>query len=258
VTRCFSLLGIPYTIIRATQFLEFLGGIAWRSAIWCPALGRTAVLNGVSLTATPGCTLAVLGRNGAGKTTLFATLMGLTTLRGGMIRMGGRAVDALPTHRRARLGLGYVSQKREIFSSLTVIENLAVAALPRGWPLDRVFALFPLLAECRRTTGNRLSGGEQQMLAIARAVVGGPKILLLDEPLEGLAPIVVENLFAALLAIRDNAGVTARQPSCGRTKRCNTDCWRSAKRDGRLAHPRAQNRLGANGSCDRTIRPSLS
>jgi branched-chain amino acid transport system ATP-binding protein len=139
---------------------------------------------------------------------LFATLMGLTTLHGGMIRMGGKAIDALPTHRRARLGLGYVSQEREIFSSLTVMENLAVATLPGGWPPDRVFALFPLLAERRRTTGNRLSGGEQQMLAIARALVGGPKILLLDEPLEGLAPIVVENLFAELLSIRDRAGVT--------------------------------------------------
>jgi len=164
--------------------------------------GRTVVLNGVSLTATPGSTLAILGRNGAGKTTLFATLMGLTIL------MGGRAIDALPTHRRARLGLGYVSQEREIFSSLTVMENLAVAALSGGWPPDRVFALFPLLAERRRSTGNRLSGGEQQMLAIARALVGGPKILLLDEPLGGLAPIVIENLFEALLAIRDNAGVT--------------------------------------------------
>jgi len=101
-----------------------------------------------------------------------------------------------------------VSQEREIFSSLTVMENLAVAALPRGWSPDRIFALFPLLAERCRTTGNRLSGGEQQMLAIARALVGGPKILLLDEPLEGLAPIVVENLFATLLAIRDSAGVT--------------------------------------------------
>jgi branched-chain amino acid transport system ATP-binding protein len=170
--------------------------------------GRTVVLNGLSLMATPGSTLAVLGRNGAGKTTLLATLMGLTTVHGGTIRMGGMAIDALPTHLRARLGLGYVSQEREIFSSLSVIENLAVAALPGGWAPERVLALFPLLAERRRTTGNRLSGGEQQMLAIARALVGGPKILLLDEPLEGLAPIVVEKLFAALLEIRDSAGVT--------------------------------------------------
>jgi branched-chain amino acid transport system ATP-binding protein len=243
------------------------------------------VLNGVSLTATPGSTLAVLGRNGAGKTTLFATLMGLTTFHGGMIRMGGRAIDALPTHRRARLGLGYVSQEREIFSWLTVMENLAVSALPGGWPPDRVFGLFPLLAERRRTTGNRLSGGEQQMLAIARALLGGPKILLLDEPLEGLAPIVVENLFAALLAIRNNAGVTidprrAEGRSCvgfcrgcsrarthrvprqdsrvaGRMKRCNTGCWRSANCEGRGSPKGPKTDLaafGANGSCDRTIR----
>jgi branched-chain amino acid transport system ATP-binding protein len=170
--------------------------------------GRGVVLNGVSLTAAQGGTLAVLGRNGAGKTTLLATLMGLATLHGGTIRIGGSSIEGLPTHRRARRGLGYVAQEREIFPSLSVAENLAVAALPGGWPADRVFALFPLLAERRRTTGNRLSGGEQQMLAIGRALAGGPKILLLDEPLEGLAPIVVEDLFAALLAIRDGAGVT--------------------------------------------------
>ena len=170
--------------------------------------GQTVVLDGVQLRAEAGSTLAVLGRNGDVKTTLLATLMGLTTLHRGTIRLGGVPIEALPTHRRARLGLGYVPQEREIFSSLTVGENLAVAALPGGWPAERVFALFPQLAERRRTTGNRLSGGEQQMLAIARALVGGPKILLLDEPLEGLAPIVVENLFAALLAIRDSAGVT--------------------------------------------------
>jgi branched-chain amino acid transport system ATP-binding protein len=170
--------------------------------------GGTVVLDGVSLSAEPGKTLALLGRNGAGKTTLLATLMGLTSLHGGTIHIGGEAIEGLPTHRRARLGLGYVPQEREIFPSLTVSENLAVAALPGGWESERLYALFPQLAERRRTTGNRLSGGEQQMLAIARALVGGPRILLLDEPLEGLAPIVVENLFAALLSIRADGGVT--------------------------------------------------
>jgi branched-chain amino acid transport system ATP-binding protein len=170
--------------------------------------GPTVVLDGISLAVPPGGTLAVLGRNGAGKTTLLATIIGLTNHHRGTITLGGEPVDALPTHRRARLGLGYVPQEREIFRSLTVEENLAVAASPAGWTPTRVFGLFPALAERRRTTGNRLSGGEQQMLAIARALVGGPKVLLLDEPLEGLAPIVVETLFAALAAIRDEIGVT--------------------------------------------------
>jgi branched-chain amino acid transport system ATP-binding protein len=170
--------------------------------------GPTVVLDGISLTVPPGATLAVLGRNGAGKTTLLATMVGLTNQRHGTIRLDDTPIDALPTHRRARLGLGYVPQEREIFSSLSVEENLAVAATPAGWAPERVFRLFPALAERRRTTGNRLSGGEQQMLAIARALVGGPKVLLLDEPLEGLAPIVVETLFAALAAIRDETGVT--------------------------------------------------
>ncbi len=170
--------------------------------------GPTIVLDGISFAVPPGGTLAVLGRNGAGKTTLFATLIGLANRHRGTIRLGETPIDALPTHRRARLGLGYVPQEREIFPSLTVEENLAVAALPGGWASERVFALFPALAERRRTTGNRLSGGEQQMLAIARTLVGGPKVLLLDEPLEGLAPIVVETLFLALAAIRDETGVT--------------------------------------------------
>ena len=170
--------------------------------------GPTIVLDGVSLAVPPGGTLAVLGRNGAGKTTLLATLIGLANHHRGTIKLGDKPIDALPAHRRARLGLGYVPQEREIFLSLTVEENLAVAALPGGWAAQRIFALFPSLAERRRTTGNRLSGGEQQMLAIARALVGGPKVLLLDEPLEGLAPIVVETLFAALAAIRDDTGVT--------------------------------------------------
>jgi branched-chain amino acid transport system ATP-binding protein len=170
--------------------------------------GPTAVLDGISLAVPPGGTLAVLGRNGAGKTTLLATIIGLANHHRGTIRLGGKPIDALATHRRARLGLGYVPQEREIFPSLTVEENLAVSALPGGWAPARIFALFPALAERRRTTGNRLSGGEQQMLAIARALVGGPRLLLLDEPLEGLAPIVVEALFVALASIRDDTGVT--------------------------------------------------
>ncbi|HEX2645987.1 MAG TPA: ABC transporter ATP-binding protein [Candidatus Dormibacteraeota bacterium] len=170
--------------------------------------GPTVVLDRISLTVAPGAKLAVLGRNGAGKTTLLASIMGLATRLRGTIKLGDQVIDLLPTHRRARLGLGYVPQEREIFPSLTVEENLAVATLPGGWPAERAFALFPALAERRQITGNRLSGGEQQMLAIARALVGGPKLLLLDEPLEGLAPIVVEALFAALATIRDDTGVT--------------------------------------------------
>jgi branched-chain amino acid transport system ATP-binding protein len=170
--------------------------------------GPTAVLDSISLAVPAGGTLAVLGRNGAGKTTLLATIVGLANHHRGSIRLGDTSIDTLPTHRRVRLGLGYVPQEREIFPSLTVEENLAVAALPGGWAPARIFALFPALAERRRTTGNRLSGGEQQMLAIARALIGGPRLLLLDEPLEGLAPIVVETLLAVLTSIRGDTGVT--------------------------------------------------
>jgi len=170
--------------------------------------GETVVLDGISFEVPAGGTLAVLGRNGVGKTTLLTTLMGFTQRHRGTIALGDVAIEGVPTHRRARMGLGYVPQEREIFPSLTVEENLAVAALPGGWTTDRAFELFPGLKERRRNTGNRLSGGEQQMLAIARALVGGPKVLLLDEPLEGLAPIVVEALFEALAKIRDDTGVT--------------------------------------------------
>jgi len=170
--------------------------------------GPTVVLDGVSFDVEPGGTLAVLGRNGVGKTTLLTTLVGFTNLHGGTIKFGEQEIQAMPTHRRVRLGLGYVPQEREIFPSLTVEENLAVSTLPGGWSLEKVFTLFPGLKERRRNTGNRLSGGEQQMLAIARALAGGPKVLLLDEPLEGLAPIVVEALFEALGKIRDETAVT--------------------------------------------------
>jgi branched-chain amino acid transport system ATP-binding protein len=170
--------------------------------------GATVVIDGIRLELSPGGTLAILGRNGVGKSTLLATLMGLTTVHRGTVRLGGRRIDTLATHRRARLGLGYVPQEREIFSSLTAEENLAVSTLPGGWSIEAVLDLFPPLKERRGTTGNRLSGGEQQMLAIGRALVGGPKVLLLDEPLEGLAPIVVDTLFDALAKIRDAGGLT--------------------------------------------------
>jgi branched-chain amino acid transport system ATP-binding protein len=170
--------------------------------------GATVVLDGISLDIPAGGTLALLGRNGVGKTTLITTLMGITTRHGGTIRLGDRQIESIPIHQRARLGLAYVPQEREIFASLTVEENLIVSVLPGGWSVDAVYELFPSLKARRRNTGNRLSGGEQQMLAIARALVGAPKVLLLDEPLEGLAPIVIEALFDALIKIRDEAGLT--------------------------------------------------
>ena len=164
--------------------------------------GSTLVLEGVSLEVPRGGSVAILGRNGAGETTLLRTLMGYTTRRSGNIWLDGTPLTELPVHRRVLAGLGYVPQGRDIFPSLTVHENLAVAARSGGFSLDSMYGLFPNLAERRRSTGNRLSGGEQQMLAIARALVGGPRVLLLDEPLEGLAPIIVETLFARLSELR--------------------------------------------------------
>jgi branched-chain amino acid transport system ATP-binding protein len=170
--------------------------------------GETVVLDGLSFELPPGGTLAVLGRNGVGKSTLLTTLMGITTRHAGTIRLGDQQIESLPVHIRARKGLGYVPQEREVFPSLTVEENLAVSVLPGGWSLEKVYELFPRLKERRRNTGNRLSGGEQQMVAVARALAGGPKVLLLDEPLEGLAPIVIEALFEALIKIRNESGLS--------------------------------------------------
>jgi branched-chain amino acid transport system ATP-binding protein len=170
--------------------------------------GPTVVLDGLSFSVPAGGTLAVLGRNGVGKTTLLATLMGLTTLHAGEIRLGERRIDSEQTHRRNELGLGYVPQEREIFPSLTAEENLAVSVRAGGWTIEAVFDLFPSLKARRSNTGNRLSGGEQQMLAIGRALVGAPKVLLLDEPLEGLAPVVIESLVEALERIQRESKLT--------------------------------------------------
>jgi branched-chain amino acid transport system ATP-binding protein len=160
--------------------------------------GRTVVLDGVSLALGASTTLAVLGRNGVGKTTLISTIMGHTTLHGGAIRFRGQDLTTLPPYVRCRCGIGLVPQEREIFSSLTVEENLAVAARPGRWTIPKVYDFFPRLAERRKNRGNQLSGGEQQMLAIGRALMGNPLLLLMDEPLEGLAPIIIDAVLAGL------------------------------------------------------------
>jgi branched-chain amino acid transport system ATP-binding protein len=160
--------------------------------------GPAVVLDGVSFDMPERGGLAVLGRNGVGKSTLLLTIMGYTQVARGRIVWRGDDITAQPPHRRALGGIGWVAQEREIFPSLTVEENLTVAARAGRWNLPAVYDLFPRLAERRRNFGNQLSGGEQQMLAIARALMTNPALLLLDEPLEGLAPIVVEELAAAI------------------------------------------------------------
>jgi branched-chain amino acid transport system ATP-binding protein len=167
--------------------------------------GETVVLERISLALQEGDALSVLGRNGVGKTTLLASLVGHTTLHAGRIVFRDRSIERMRPFQRARLGIGYVPQEREIFPSLTVEENLSVAARPgTRWPRERVYELFPALAARRRNMGNQLSGGEQQMLAIGRALMGSPSLLLLDEPLEGLAPVIVDALLAALHRLRAN------------------------------------------------------
>jgi len=160
--------------------------------------GEAVVLDDVSLEVPEHGSLAVLGRNGVGKTTLLLTLMGYTRLMRGAILWRGADISAAPSHKRARKGLGWVAQEREIFPSLTVEENLTVASRPGRWDLRAVYELFPRLAEREANMGNQLSGGEQQMLAIARALMTNPALLLLDEPFEGLAPIIVEELAGAI------------------------------------------------------------
>jgi branched-chain amino acid transport system ATP-binding protein len=160
--------------------------------------GEAVVLDDVSFTMAERSSLAVLGRNGVGKSTLLLTLMGFTQMRRGQIQWRGHDITRLPPHRRARAGIGWVAQEREIFANLTVEENLTVASKPGRWDLGAVYELFPRIRERRAAKGNQLSGGEQQMLATGRALMTNPALLLLDEPLEGLAPIIVEELVRGL------------------------------------------------------------
>jgi branched-chain amino acid transport system ATP-binding protein len=164
--------------------------------------GGTHVLEGIDLALAHGESLSIIGRNGVGKSTLLETIMGHTTLHAGDIRLRGERIDAAPPHARALAGLGYVPQEREIFPSLTVRENLELCARPGTWTSERVFELFPNLKERLANSGTQLSGGEQQMLAIARALMTNPSILLMDEPTEGLAPVIVQALAQVLHRLR--------------------------------------------------------
>ena len=170
--------------------------------------GQTIVLEGIELDLAERSSLAVLGRNGVGKTTLLGTIMGHTTLHGGLIEYRGRSLSLLPVYERSRLGIGYVPQGRWIFPSLTVEENLTVAERAGPWSLQRVYELFPSLAERRTHMGNQISGGEQQMLAIGRALMGNPALLLMDEPLEGLAPIIVDSILAVMQRLMQEESLT--------------------------------------------------
>ncbi len=165
--------------------------------VWA-GYGNATVLEDISFGVEAGASLALLGRNGMGKTTLLATLMGATRQSRGSLRFDGRDLGVVPSHRRAHAGLGWVPQERDIFPSLSVEENLTVVARPGPWDLRRVYATFPRLEERCANMGNQLSGGEQQMLAMGRALMLNPKMLLLDEPLEGLAPLIVQELLAII------------------------------------------------------------
>ncbi len=184
-----------------TNLLEVEGLVA--------GYGEAVVLSGLSFSLREGEALALLGRNGMGKTTLIDSLVGVTHRFSGTIRLAGRDISTMAPEKRAAAGIGWVPQERNIFKSLTVEENLTAIARPGPWTLRRVYDMFPRLEERRANMGNQLSGGEQQMLAVARALALNPRLILLDEPLEGLAPIIVEELLAAFRRIVREEGLTA-------------------------------------------------
>ena len=169
--------------------------------------GNANVLEDIAFKLNAGASLALLGRNGMGKSTLLATLMGATRQTRGQIRFAGQDLTTVPSHRRAHAGLGWVPQERDIFASLTVEENLTVVARPGPWSLAKVYSTFPRLKERRSNLGNQLSGGEQQMLAMGRALMLNPQLLLLDEPLEGLAPIIAQELLAIIAGMVKGASI---------------------------------------------------
>jgi branched-chain amino acid transport system ATP-binding protein len=170
--------------------------------------GDTVVLEDINLALAPGENVSIIGRNGVGKTTLLATIMGHTRLHGGEVLLDGKRINRTPVYARALAGIGFVPQEREIFPSLSVRENLEIAARPGPWTQDRVFEMFPNLKARLGNMGNQLSGGEQQMLSIARALLTNPSVLLMDEPTEGLAPVIVDTLTALLIRLRSEASLS--------------------------------------------------
>ncbi len=187
--------------------------------------GNAIVLEDVSLELEEGDSLALLGRNGMGKTTLLATLVGAARQTRGTIRFAGQDMGRVAGHRRAHAGLGWVPQERDIFPSLTVEENLTVVARSGPWDLERVYDTFPRLRERRANMGNQLSGGEQQMLAMGRALLLNPRLLLLDEPLEGLAPLIAQELLAVIdQMVSERSTFPGAVPArpCRPTTRCST------------------------------------
>ncbi len=180
--------------------------LAWKNV--SAGYGDTVVLENIDLSLKAGEALSIIGRNGVGKTTLLATAMGQTTLRAGEVLLDSENIATLPIYQRALKGLGFVPQEREIFPSLSVRDNLEIAARGGYWTSDRIFSLFPRLRERLGNMGNQLSGGEQQMLSIARALMTNPQVLLMDEPTEGLAPVLVETLADVLGKLRDEGALT--------------------------------------------------